>query len=264
MVFVSQFALVDAQPAETREDPASSPAEWDVVVLKSGGRIEGLIVKEDGKQAVVERPSAAKDRFYTASINKKDVAKIMRMPAKVRTARQERRSERINRELAARQERDAALAEAQEKALASPAPTESRGYVPDETDDAFGAGGGDYGAYGGGMGGMGGYGGMMGGGMRGGMGGMGGGMGGMGGGMGGMRGGMGGMGGGMGNGMFINIMQLFMPVNHALVGEVEPVIGLTGQIGRNQNQGGAAVGGGAAGGRGGFGGGMGGLGGRRR
>ena len=63
MVVVSQFALADAQPAETREDPASSAVEWDVVVLKSGGRIEGLIVKEDEKQAVVERPSAVQDRY---------------------------------------------------------------------------------------------------------------------------------------------------------------------------------------------------------
>jgi len=34
MVFVSQIALADAPPAETREGPASSAAEWDVVVLK--------------------------------------------------------------------------------------------------------------------------------------------------------------------------------------------------------------------------------------
>jgi len=52
------------------------------------------------------------------------------------------------------------------------------------------------------------------------------------------------MGGGMGGGTFSNIMQLFMPVNHALVGEVEPVIGLTGQIG------GQGLGAGVGGGRG--------------
>jgi hypothetical protein len=72
---------------------------------------------------------------------------------------------------------------------------------------------------------------------------------------GGMMGGMGGM------AQFQNIMQLFQPVNHALVGEVEPVIGLTGQIGQTQG-GGGAVGGGFGGGRGGFGGGRGGFGGR--
>jgi type II secretory pathway component GspD/PulD (secretin)/tetratricopeptide (TPR) repeat protein len=88
---------------------------------------------------------------------------------------------------------------------------------------SYGGGGGTYGG-----GGMGGYGGGMGG-YGGGMGGYGGGMGGMGGGMGGYGGGMGGMGGG--GGTFSNIMQLFQNVDHQLVGEVEPVIGLSGQLG---------------------------------
>ena len=65
------------------------------------------------------------------------------------------------------------------------------------------------------------------GGARGGFGGGAGGMGGMGGGMGGMGGGMrGGMGGGGFGGavVFQNISQLFGTINHALVGEPEPVI----------------------------------------
>jgi len=268
MVLVWQFVL--AEPAETQvnqqqradarpESVAKSADAFDVVMLKNGNRIEGLIVNEDDSRIVVKRSSGTNKQFYSAAINKNDIAGIQRLPTRVRASLQKREAERASQELAARQANETAMEQARAKQQSLP--VETRGYLPAnragqpiDVGDRLGVVG--YGGYGG-MGGMGGMrgGGMMGGygGMMGGMGGMGGMRGGMMGGMGGMRGGM--MGGGMMGGMmgggpvFSNIMQLFMPVNHALVGEVEPVIGLTGQIGQNQRGTVAgAVGGGMRGG----------------
>ncbi len=258
VILTSQFALADDEPGKASvsqlqprsartENVANHTEAWDVVVLKNGNRIEGLIIEEDENKAVVERPSARKDRFYTAAVSKNDIAEILRLAPELRTSLRKQRTQPAD------QARHVALTQAARRRHPSPRPIETRGYLRTgrarqsssraamaavggvnpvaRSAGAFG-GGGRGGLGGGGLGGFGGggLGGFGGGGLGGGgLGGVGGG--GLGGGgLGG--GGRGGMGGGMGGGgvTFSNIMQLFTPVNHALVGEVEPVIGLTGQI----------------------------------
>jgi hypothetical protein len=213
----------------------------DVILLKNGNRIEGLIARETDNEIALERPSAQKNRFYTVRISKKEISEIQQMPVEVRQAVQEQRRKAKAAELAKRQ---AAASQAKPVAAVRPVETHHRPFGRIETRAAAPASsraiGGGYGSGGAGGGyGTGGYGG--GGFGAGGYGGGGFGAGQQGGAYGGGFGG-GGYGGGYGGGggsvTFSNIMQLFVPVNHALVGEVEPVIGLQAQMygtGQQQN-----------------------------
>ena len=244
LILFSPFVFADEEPerhssgqlraasagAEARFE--SAPGEWDVIVLKNGKRIQGLIVKEDEDKAVLERRSAAGNRFYTAGISKTDIARIFRLAPEVRESRQQ--------EIQAQETAEAGVtSQPKLNAAAQPSPQRARAgrtgaeaasvAAPQARATRAMYGGGPYSAgFGGGYGaggyGAGGYG-------AGGYGAGGYGAGGFGGGAYGAGGYGGGYGGGFGGGMviFSNILQLCQPVDHALVGEVEPVIGLSGQ-----------------------------------
>jgi len=217
LILVPPLVLAkEVQPeAPTVGNLQKSPAEWDVVVLKNGNRIEGLIVEETENRTVLDCPSVRKNRFYSAKISGDDIVRILRLSSRQREATRQQRLAQENTQRAAQ------AATATRPQLSAPT------NVPKAVPGTAGAAP----SFGGGFGG-GGMAGGYGAGAMGGMGGMGGGMGGMGG-MGGGMGGMGGMGGGV---TFSNIMQLFVPVNHALVGEVQPVIGLSGRTFGGQRQ----------------------------
>jgi hypothetical protein len=219
----------DAQlDTPTEKKTGSPPAEWDVIVLKNGNCIKGLIVDENEDRTVVDCPSILENRFYKAKISNDAIATVLRLT--------ERQREAVRQQRQAREKAERAAQAHVTMRPQSPTPINTPMVVPRAAGAAassggarsVGIGGGLSGGFSGGAysrAGMGAAG--MGGGGFGGV--AGGGFGGMGPGMGG--GGYGGMGGGMMGGgvIFTNIMQLFVPVNHALVGEVEPVIGLTGQ-----------------------------------
>jgi len=225
---LAREAQLDAPKEETL---GNTPVEWDVIVLKNGNRIKGLIVDENENETVVDCPSVQKNRFYTAGINKNNIATILRLTS------QQRESVRQKREALNQAERTTQTDSTSR--LPSSAPTNTPVVVPRAAGAIPSTGGARAAGLGGGLGG--GFSGStygragIGGAGMGGVGaaGMGGGFGGMPGGMGGMGGGFGGMGGAV---IFSNIMQLFVPVNHALVGEVEPVIGLSGQTFGTQRQ----------------------------
>jgi hypothetical protein len=222
---------------EADETPVDSSDRWDVIVLKNGNRIEGWIVKEDDEKALLERHSSGRNRFYTAGISKTQIARIIRLAPEVREAqRQQRRAEKAAEAQAASQPRPNVAAQAQPQRAMGPrgnvsaaraaalagATRASYGATPYSTGLGGGYGATGYGAagYGGAGYGAGGYG-------AGGYG-----AGGFGGGAYGAGGYGGGYGGGFGGGgavIFSNILQLCQPVDHRLVGEVEPVIGLGGQ-----------------------------------
>jgi|GEM_PF-2163695 len=215
----------------------STRAKWDIIVLKNGNRIEGWIVKEDDEKALLERRSSGGDRLYTAGISKTQIARIIRLAPEARKAqRQQRRAERAAKAQAASQPRRNVAAQSRpQRAMEQRANLVSAARaaaIAGATRAGYGAApystglGGGYGAtagYGSSGYGAAGYG-------AGGYGAGGYGAGGFGGGAYGAGGyGGGGFGGGGGAVIFSNILQLCQPVNHRLVGEVEPVIGLGGQ-----------------------------------
>jgi hypothetical protein len=228
-----------ARSAGAEAGAESSPSTWDVVVLKNGNRIEGWVVKEDDEKALLERRSAGGDRFYTAGISKTQIARIVRLAPEVREAqRQRRRAQEAAEAQAASQprrnvaaqsrpqramEHRANLVSAARAAALAGATRASYGGMP--YSSGFGGGYGATAGYGSSGYGAAGYG-------AGGYGAGGYGAGGFGGGAYGAGGYGGGYGGGFGGGgavIFSNILQLCQPVDHRLVGEVEPVIGLGGQ-----------------------------------
>jgi len=226
------------------ETPADPSEKWDVIVLKNGNRIEGWILKEDDDKTLLERRSSRGDRFYTAGISKTQIARIVRLAPEAREAQQqERRTDDVVQAQAPSQPRPNVATQSPTQRAMAPrgnlvnaahvgalagaargiygATPYSTGFGPGYGATGYGAaayGGAGYGA---GAYGAGGYG-----------------AGGFGGGAYGAGGYGGGYGGGFGGGgpfIFTNILQLCQPVNHRLVGEVEPVIGLAGQrAGTNQ------------------------------